>query len=312
MTVMPFRVKPGENASCLNLYQTQLPTLLGSTDKMIDRGGFKFVSADRENSWTLLEETLDDVTFKNSEGKEFTLPAYPVIGDMNTLQYSLHKAVGDVVPVPNETSPEFALKIVGMLDGSIFQGVLVLSETNFDRLFPEQAGYRYFLVETPPGTKAELSNVLESDLHDYGFDAEAVGRRLESFLEVQNTYLSTFQALGGLGLLLGTLGLATVMLRNVLERRSELALLRAVGFLNSRLVVLVLTENALLLAWGLLAGTVSALIAMAPHLVTIGADVPWETVAAILGAVALVGMLAALLAVYEAVRTPVLATLRAE
>ncbi len=312
MTVVPFRVKPGENASCLNLYQTQLPTLLGATKTMIERGGFKFVGADRENPWTLLDEKLDPVAFKNSAGKDVSLPAYPVIGDMNTLQYSLHKAVGDAVLVPNETSPEFALKIVGMLDGSIFQGVLVLSETRFDRLFPEQAGYRYFLVETPPGTEGELSNLLESNLYDYGFDAESVGRRLESFLEVQNTYLSTFQALGGLGLLLGTLGLATVMLRNVLERRSELALLRAVGFLNSRLVVLVLVENAFLLIWGLLAGTLSALVAMAPHLVTIGADVPWETVAAILGAVALVGMLAALLAVYEAVRTPVLATLRAE
>jgi ABC-type antimicrobial peptide transport system permease subunit len=231
---------------------------------------------------------------------------------MNTLQYSLHKGVGDLVPVPNETSPEFALKIVGMMDGSIFQGVLVLSETNFNRLFPEEAGYSYFLIESPPEDKGELSNLLETGLHDYGFDAESVGRRLESFLEVQNTYLSTFQALGGLGLLLGTLGLATVMLRNVLERRSELALLRAVGFLNSRLVVLVLCENAFLLIWGLLAGTISALIAMSPHLVTIGADVPWETVALILGAVAIVGMLAALLAVYEAVRTPVLATLRSE
>lgn len=312
MTVMPFRVKPGENASCLNLYQTQLPTVLGATDAMIERGGFKFVGADRENPWTMLDESLESVTFTNSEGNEFTLPGYPVFGDMNTLQYSLHKAVGDVVPVPNETSPEFALKIVGMMDGSIFQGVLVLSETNFNHLFPEEAGYSYFLVETPPETKAELSNILETGLHDYGFDAESVGRRLESFLEVQNTYLSTFQALGGLGLLLGTLGLATVMLRNVLERRSELALLRAVGFLNTRLVVLVLCENAFLLIWGLVAGTVSSLIAMSPHLVTIGADVPWDTVAVILGAVAIVGMLAALLAVYEAVRTPVLATLRAE
>jgi hypothetical protein len=51
---------------------------------------------------------------------------------------------------------------------------------------------------------------------------------------------------------------------------------------------------------------------MAPHLVSIGADVPWETVALILGAVTLAGMLAALLAVHEAIRTPVLATLRAE
>lgn len=312
MQVMSFRVKPGENASCLNIYQTQLPTVLGAPHAMIERGGFKFIGADRENPWTLLEEDVEPITVQNSEGEELSLPAYPVFGDMNTLQYSLHKKVGDAVLVPNENDPEFALKIVGMFDGSIFQGVLVLSENNFDRTFPEQAGYSYFLVETPPNTKGELSNLLESGLHDYGFDAESVGRRLESFLEVQNTYLSTFQALGGLGLLLGTLGLATVMLRNVLERRSELALLRSVGFLNSRLVILVLCENAFLLIWGLLAGTASALIAMAPHLVTIGADVPWPTVAAILGAVGVVGMLAALLAVFEAIRTPVLATLRAD
>ncbi len=312
MKVLPFRVKPGENASCLNLYQTQLPTVLGATPAMIERGGFKFVGADRENPWTLLDESLDPVTVTTSEGKEVKVPAIPAFGDMNTLQYSLHKAVGDVIPVPNATAPEYALKLMGMWDGSVFQGVLVVSETNFNRLFPEQAGYSYFLVQTPPKAKDEVSNLLESDLHDFGFDAEPVGRRLESFLEVQNTYLSTFQALGGLGLLLGTLGLATVMLRNVLERRSELALLRSVGFLKSRLVWLVLCENAFLLVWGLAAGTISALIAMAPHLVTIGADVPWATVGMILGAVAVVGMLAALFAVYEAVRTPVLATLRAE
>jgi len=35
-------------------------------------------------------------------------------------------------------------------------------------------------------------------------------------LEVENTYLATFQALGGLGLLLGALGLAVVLLRSVL------------------------------------------------------------------------------------------------
>jgi ABC-type lipoprotein release transport system permease subunit len=53
--------------------------------------------------------------------------------------------------------------------------------------------------------------------------------RLANFHRVENTYLSTFQMLGGLGLILGTLGMAAVLLRNVLERRRELALLRAVG-----------------------------------------------------------------------------------
>ena len=54
----------------------------------------------------------------------------------------------------------------------------------------------------------------------------STGARLAAFQEVQNTYLSIFQLLGGLGLLLGTVGLGMVVLRNALERRSELAELR--------------------------------------------------------------------------------------
>jgi hypothetical protein len=312
MKVMPFRVKPGENASCLNLYQTRVPTVLGAPERMIERGGFRFVGADRENPWTLLEAKPEDVAITADDGTMRKVPAYPVLGDMNTLQYSLHTGVGDLVPVPDANTADHALKIVGQFDGSVFQGVLLTSEAHFNRLYPARAGYEYFLIDAPPGSADELQNLLETRLHDYGFDAEPVGRRLQSFLEVQNTYLSTFQALGGLGLLLGTLGLATVMLRNVLERRGELALLRSVGFPRSRLAWLVVAENAFLLVWGLAAGTVSALVAMAPHLTTTGADVPWAGVALILGGVFIVGTLAALLAVAEAVRTPILATLRAE
>jgi len=44
---------------------------------------------------------------------------------------------------------------------------------------------------------------------------------------VQNTYLNTFQVLGALGLLLGSAGLGVVVLRNVLERRAELAAMLA-------------------------------------------------------------------------------------
>ena len=129
---------------------------------------------------------------------------------------------------------------------------------------------------------------------------------------VQNTYLLTFQTLGALGLLLGTFGLATVMLRNVLERRAELALFRAVGFQKTSLAWLVLLENAFLLFWGLAAGTISALLAMVPHLRSTGADVPWFSGSLMLVAVFAMGMLAALLAVAEAVRTPILATLRSD
>jgi ABC-type lipoprotein release transport system permease subunit len=306
MRVMPFRVRPGEDASCLNLYRTQLPTILGVPRDVIDAltagDRFKFANTPAAQPWTLLDSQLPGGRI-------------PVLGDMNTLQYSLHKSIGDTLDVPLSGDPQGsapALQIAGMLDSSVFQGVLLMSADNFLTLFPEQAGFRYFLIEVDPSHAHALSDLLETELADFGFDVERVADRLASFLAVQNTYLSTFQTLGGLGLLLGTLGLATVMLRNVLERRGELALLRAVGFRNANLAFLVLWENACLMLWGLAAGAASALLAMTPHLLTTGADVPWRNLWLLLAAVFLAGMLAALAAVREAVRTPILATLRGE
>ena len=97
--------------------------------------------------------------------------------------------------------------------------------------------------------------------------------RLNGYNAVENTYLGIFQALGGLGLLLGSLGLALVVARNALERRAELALLGAVGFAPRRIVRLVATEHAVLLGLGLLAGVVAALLSVLPALLTPGARV---------------------------------------
>ena len=304
MHAVSFRLRPGDDASCLNLYRTGLPTILGVPQTMVDRGGFKFTMTPGENPW----QNVSQPPTLTEQG----LPVYPVFGDANTLMYSLKKGIGDRIYVPDEEHPRYALEVAGMLDGSVFQGVLLMSEANFIELYPDIEGYGYFLIEGPVGKVAELSNVLETQLTPYGFDVEPVADRIADFLAVQNTYLSTFAALGGLGLLLGTFGLGTVMLRNVLERRSELALLRAVGFKNVKLAMLVLIENALLLLWGLAAGTVAALLAVSPHLSSRGAEVPIGPGLAMLAAVAVVGMLASLFAVRAAVSTPIVTTLRGE
>jgi ABC-type lipoprotein release transport system permease subunit len=292
-----FRVNPGENASCLNIYKTSQPTILGVPREMIERGGFRFSGSHEKNPWRALREAGDP-------------GAIPVFGDMNTLQYSLHVGLGQTMPIRAENGEMVDVRIAGMLDGSVFQGVLLMDEEAFQRLFPSRVGYQYFLIEVHPASATEVAELLESRL--VGFDSERVSERLASFLAVQNTYLSTFQALGGLGLLLGTVGLAVVMLRNVLERRSELALLRALGFRDLLVSWLVVSENALLLIWGLATGAASALLAMLPHLLSTGVDVPWRDLALIVAAVFFTGMAGAIVAVRGALRTNVLATLRRE
>lgn len=295
--VVPFRVNPGENASCTNLYRPAQPTILGVTPDMIARGGFKFVGAKGDNPWSLL-------TAESSDG------TIPVFGDMNTLMYSLHVEPGSVLEIRNEANRPVKLKVSGMFDGSVFQGVLLMSEANFQKLFPSRVGYQYFLFDAPTAEVPRLAAVLESRVP--GLSTESVMGRIAGFLAVQNTYLSTFQTLGGLGLLLGTVGLGTVMLRNVLERRTELALLRAVGFSDMRLASIVLWENLFVLLSGLTVGTLAALLALTPHITSIGAQVPWRSLAGTLLAVLAAGLLSSLAAIISAVRTPVLETLRGE
>lgn len=297
------RVRPGENASCLNLYQTQMPTILGLPQRVIDQFAaeqrFKFADTRSRDPWRLLAEPA------SSAGP------IPVLGDMNTLQYSLHKGIGAMIEIEDAQRQKRSLIVRGMLDGSVFQGVLLMSEEHLLQMFPETAGYRYFLIEVDPAQANVLTTLLESDLADTGFDAERVADRLADFLAVQNTYLSTFQTLGALGLLLGTVGLGVVMMRNVWERRSELALLRAVGFTTPTLRWIVLLENACLLGFGLTVGTLAAAVAMAPHLLSISADVSWLGLAATILAVFVAGMASSLAAVREVSRLPILEALRA-
>jgi putative ABC transport system permease protein len=299
--IISLRVHGGDDASCLNLYRPRQPRVLGLPRHFINRDGFAWADKPRDckNPWRLLEQHGD---------------AVPVILERNTANYALNLwgGLGETFEISDGRGNPVRLRVVALLDNSIFQGDLLIGESAFLRLFPGTSGYRFFLVETPPERTAAVKQTLEQDLGDYGFSAETTGRRLADFLAVQNTYLSTFQSLGGLGLLLGTLGLAAVQLRNVFERRGELALLRATGFRRTTLAWLVLLEHAALLTAGLGIGTLSAMLAVLPHLLHRGVPLPWGSLAATLAAVLLVGLLAGALAVRAVVRAPLLSALREE
>ena len=300
-----FRLRPGDDTSCLNLYQPRNPKIVAPPESFIRDNRFTFQNSlaasneEKDNPWLLLNRQFENNTI-------------PVIGDANSLSYVLHLKVGDEFVVDHKTGP-LRLLIVGALSDSIFQSELLMSEQNFLRFFPEQEGYRMFLIE-PPNTKqaAEVATVLEDRLTDFGFDVVSTDERLANFHRVENTYLSTFQMLGGLGLALGTLGMAAVLLRNVFERRRELALLRAVGYNSSHFAAMVITENVLMLACGLIVGFICALLAIAPVLFERGGRLPNISLGLLLLAVLLSGATASLVATLAALRSPLLASLRAE
>jgi ABC-type antimicrobial peptide transport system permease subunit len=266
-------------------------------------------------------------------------PIVPVVIDAATAIYSLHlNGVGSRMTIRDAADQPITLQVVGLLKNSVLQGSLLISEAHFLRFFPETGGYRFFLIESSrhapravtadgsitntsigsasaDGTTQKVPGVpatLESTLANEGLDVIDAREQLAAFLAVQNTYLSTFQSLGALGLLLGTVGLAVVQLRNVLERRSELALMRAGGFSRARLMGMVVLENAALLLGGLAVGGVAAAVALIPQWAPQEANVPWLTLISLLAMIAIVGVAAGWLATRSALRAPILPALRGD
>ncbi|MBI1790258.1 MAG: FtsX-like permease family protein, partial [Acidobacteria bacterium] len=282
-----FRLRPGDDSSCLNLYQPRNPRILAASSE--------FIRERKDAVWSSLEAPL-------SGG------AIPAIMDANSLTYVLHRKLGDVAELDNGVR----LRLAGALQDSLFQREIIIAESYFRKAFPEQQGYRFFLIQAPMDKLPRVTTQLEDALSDYGFDVTGTAERLSSFHRVENTYLSTFKALGALGLLLGTAGLAAVLLRNVLEIRRELALLRAVGYRPAHLMRMVLAENTLLLAGGLLTGTLCAAVAIAPALSSRGSHAPLGGLVLLVGAVFIAGMAASLAALAAVRRSPLLESLRSE
>jgi len=305
ITFEPFRLLPGDDASCLNLYEPKNPRILAPTDAFLAKGRFAFQSsvattdAERANPWLLL-------TRREPDG------AIPVIADANSMTYVLHKQLGDEMRIVRGDR-DIRLRLVASLSDSIFQGELLMSQGNFVALFPAQEGYRVLLVDAARDRAADVAARINDRLTDLGANATGTAQRLAQFHQVENTYLSTFQTLGGLGLLLGTVGLAAVLVRNVLERRRELALLGAVGYRRQHVLLMVVAENALLVGGGLLAGAVCAGLAILPAVLERGGRVPLTSSgAALLGAVFITGLISSVVAMRAATSIPLVTALHSE
>jgi len=303
--VTRFRLRPGDETSCLNLYRPTNPRIVAPGPGFVDDARFTFAASmattpdERANPWTLLERTFDD-------------GAVATIADQTTLRYVLHLGIGDDFEFTPEGQPPVRLRIVGALADSVLQSELIIGETDFVRLFPRHEGYRLWLIETAPANAAAVTSHLEDRLSDYGLDVSGTLERWASYHQVENTYLATFQALGSLGLLLGTVGLGAVLARNVLERRREIGLLSAVGFTTANVRGMVLAEGLTLVVGGTLLGAACAIVAVWPALQERAQAVPVGNLLSLLAAVITTGVVSSLFAVRLASATPVMEAIKSE
>src|ERR1041385_4945350 len=113
VSFVSLRVRPGDDTSCLNLYQPRNPRIVAPPESFIHDNRFTFQSSlattaeEHANPWLLLDRQFDN-------------GVVPVIGDANSLTYVLHVKVGDVLVIDHSTGP-LRLLIAGALSDSVFQ-----------------------------------------------------------------------------------------------------------------------------------------------------------------------------------------------
>lgn len=304
VSFVSLRVRKGDDASCLNLNTAQRPRLLGvDPESLASRGAFRFVRVldglDLTDGWNLLDATL-------SEG------AIPAIVDDASATWALHKSVGDSIEYVNDRGQPVRVVIVGTIGNSILQGAMMISESQFKSNFDSVAGAQVFLIDAPPGERDELAARLQRALSDAGLEITPATRRLADFNAVQNSYLAIFQMLGGLGLLLGSVGLGLIVARNILERRSELALLRAMGFGLGPVRTLIRREHLLILLLGTGIGAIAAVIALIPAFRSQTSDPPYLLMVMLTGLLLANGVFWVWLATRQSLSRDLVAALRDE
>ncbi|MBR58234.1 MAG: hypothetical protein CMH54_09455 [Myxococcales bacterium] len=256
-SVVSMRLREGDDASCRSAGQAQEPEILGLQPELLSQRR-AFQVKDRLGGegdiWASLHTMSDD-------------GAIPAIGDEATVYWGFHRRVGDRLDFRDEQGRTRTLRIVGVLHNSVLQGRLIISERQFQQVFPSISGYRVFLVDTAAANTRNATTNLREALTDYGFHLVPAWQRLARFMEVENTYLSIFSLLGTLGMVLGIFGVGVLLLYNVIERRGELAVLVAIGFRRREIGRLLVFEHLLLVVFGILVGVGSATFALYPVLV---------------------------------------------
>ena len=282
MQFLPLLTLGGDDASCLNLNQVQNPALLGIDPAIpAERASFSFTEviegAEYENPWMAL----------NKAYAEGVIPAFV---DQTVITWGLMKSIGDTLLYQDELGRDLKVIIAGGLGNTIFQGKALISQKNMLKYFPSVPGASVCLIDGDSEKEKEIGAFIDHYFRDYGVEYATTYERLDAFNSVNNTYLNVFMVLGALGVLIGTIGFGIVLLRNRVERRSERAIMSAVGIQAKHIRAIHRREHVILLVSGILIACAGAAVASIPSLSSPAFSMPYLFVLGILGLILLSGL----------------------
>ena len=136
----PLRLLPGDDASCLNLYEPRNPRIVAAERRLPARRAVRLSRLAGDDRRRARQSVAAARTGPSRTAR------FRSSRDANSMTYVLHKKLGDDIVLHARRTRQVRLRLVAALSDSIFQGELLMAEQPFSKLFPEQQGYQVLLV----------------------------------------------------------------------------------------------------------------------------------------------------------------------
>ncbi len=202
----------------------------------------------------------------------------------------LQAVPGDRIRAFDATGHQVNLTIVGILEQSLQFTSGVFVDINVTQtVFPAQEQYTAYFFQVAPGVDVTaLRNRLEQVYFAYGLQTIDIREQIGQAFDATQEVLTLMEAYLGIGLLVGIAGLAVVTLRAVVERRTQIGALRAIGFTQGMVLRMFLLEIALIAVLGVGIGVgLGIVFAYKVYLVYFAGivtfSVPWANLGMIVG-----------------------------
>ena len=144
------------------------------------------------------------------------------------------------------------LTIVGVLEQALqFTSGVFVDQDVVRAVFPAQERYTaYFFQMAPTADVGAFRANLERVFFAYGLQTIDIREEIGRAFDASQQVLTLMEAYLGIGLLVGIAGLAVITLRAVVERRTQIGALRAIGFTRRMVLFVFLLEIALIAVLG--------------------------------------------------------------
>ncbi|MCT2062818.1 ABC transporter permease [Dietzia cinnamea] len=220
--------------------------------------------------------------------------------------------VGASVPLVGPDGTESTLRVTGVYEDSQILGPFYTGMDVYERLVPENLRSTFImLASAADGVGSdEVLTAVTDELTDIPI---AMVQSKQQYIDAQtggiDQLLSIIYALLGLALVIAVLGIVNTLALSVIERRTEIGMLRAVGMQRSQIRRTINLESTQIAVFGALIGAAVG-VYLGWAFVTVLADsgltettIPWGSIVVVLASSAVVGVLASLWPAHRAAKT---------